>query len=192
VPTDDHSSTQPSDEALMAAYCAGDANGFNALYARHQGKLYRYVLRTVQAPQVASDVFQDTWMKLVQAADSWKAAQLVAPWLYTVARNRALDHIKLFKNQVYETPEIETASDAQLDEDLSGLLHNQRLGAALIAAVEALPLVQREAFLLQTEAGMALEAIAQITDAGIETVKSRLRYARATLKTVLKQGGWHD
>jgi RNA polymerase sigma-70 factor, ECF subfamily len=176
----------------MAAYCAGDANGFNALYARHQGKLYRYVLRTVVAPQVASDVFQDTWMKLVQAVDGWKPAQMVAPWLYTVARNRALDHVKLFKNQVYETPEFEIANDDGKDDDLSSVLHNQRLGAALIAAVETLALPQREAFLLQTEAGLSLEDIAQVTGAGIETIKSRLRYARTALKAVLKQGGWHE
>jgi RNA polymerase sigma-70 factor, ECF subfamily len=179
----------------MAAYCAGDANGFNALYARHQGKLYRYVLRTVVAPQVASDVFQDTWMKLVQAVEGWKSAQMVAPWLYTVARNRALDHVKLFKNQVYETPEFETADEDGKGyeyDDLSNILHNQRLGAALIAAVETLALPQREAFLLQTEAGLSLEDIAQVTGAGIETIKSRLRYARAALKTVLKQGGWHE
>ena len=178
----------------MAAYCAGDADGFNVLYTRHQGKLYRYVLRTVVAPQVASDVFQDTWMKLVQAAPAWNAAQLVAPWLYTVARNRALDHVKLFKNQVYETPAFETIADdnANDDDDLSSLLHNQRLGAALIAAVETLPLPQREAFVLQADVGLSLDEIANITGANIETVKSRLRYARAALKAVLKQGGWHD
>jgi RNA polymerase sigma-70 factor (ECF subfamily) len=178
----------------MAAYSAGDTNAFNTLYARHQGKLYRYVLRTVVAPQVASDVFQDTWMKLVQAVEGWKPAQMVAPWLYTVARNRALDHVKLFKNQVYETPEFETVEEGDdgEDGDLSLVLHNQRLGAALIVAVETLAPPQREAFLLQTEAGLSLEDIAQVTGAGVETIKSRLRYARAALKTVLKQGGWHE
>lgn len=185
----------------MAAYCAGDAGSFNALYARHQARLYRYVLRTVAAPQVASDVFQDVWMKLVQAASSWRAEQAVAPWLYAVARNRALDHVKLFKNQVHETPAYETAeaalgsqdeAGAGLDYDIADLVHNQRLGAALIAAVEALPTLQRDAFLLQTEAGLSLEAIAQLTETPIETVKSRLRYAKTALKSTLKQGRWHD
>jgi RNA polymerase sigma-70 factor (ECF subfamily) len=177
----------------MAAYCAGDATGFNALYARHQAKLYRYVLRTVVAPQVASDVFQDTWLKLVQAVADWQPTQMVAPWLYTVARHRALDHVKLFKNQVYESAEFEVAEDNGLDvDDVSSLLHNQRLGVALVAAVESLALPQRDAFLLQAEAELSLEDIAQITGTGIETVKSRLRYARATLKTVLTKGGWHD
>lgn len=183
----------------MAAYCAGDAGSFNALYARHQGRLFRYVLRTVLAPQVASDVFQDVWMKLVQAAASWSPAQKVAPWLYAVARNRALDHVKLLKNQVLESPTFEAAdadSDASKDDalthDIADLLHNQRLGAALIAAIEALPLVQREAFLLQIEAGLSLDEIAQLVGAPIETVKSRLRYAKNALKTTLKQGRWHD
>lgn len=176
----------------MAAYAAGAADAFNALYARHQAKLYRYVLRTVQAPQVANDIFQDTWMKLVQAAPTWNASQSVAPWLYTLARNRALDHVKLFKNHVYETPEFETAIEDGADEDLSALLHNQRLGAALIAAVESLPLAQREAFVLQADAGMSLDEIATLTHTNTETVKSRLRYARAALKATLKQGGWHD
>lgn len=193
MPEPTNPAAQPSDEALMAAYCAGSAESFNTLYARHQAKLYRYVLRTVQAPQVAGDVFQDAWMRLIQAAPSWNPQQNVASWLYTVARNRALDHVKLFKNQVYQTPELEVIEDtAALDEDLSQLLHNKRLGAALIAAVEALPLVQREAFLLQTEAGLPLEVIGQITGANTETVKSRLRYAKNALKTTLKQGGWHD
>ncbi len=185
----------------MAAYCAGNAGSFNTLYARHQARLYRYVLRTVLAPQVASDVFQDVWMKLVQAASSWRAEQAVAPWLYAVARNRALDHVKLFKNQVHEAPTYETAEAATgtpddegagLDYDIANLVHNQRLGVALIAAVEALPPLQRDAFLLQTEAGLSLEAIAQLSSTPVETVKSRLRYAKNALKITLKQGGWHD
>jgi RNA polymerase sigma factor (sigma-70 family) len=200
--SDSNRDHEPSDEALMAAYGTGDAAAFNTLYARHQGGLYRYVLRTVQAPQVASDIFQDTWMKLVQALAHWNTEQRVAPWLYTVARNRALDHVKLFKNQVHETPEYESTSDeptpsqsshdAALDNDLAHVLHNQRLGAALIAAVEQLPDVQREAFVLQADAGMSLDEIATLTKVGAETVKSRLRYAKTALRTTLQKGGWHE
>jgi RNA polymerase sigma factor (sigma-70 family) len=195
---------EPSDEALFAEYRAGDASAFNRLYARHQGALYRFVLRTVQAPQVASDIFQDTWMRLVQTQQVWRTDQSVAAWLYTVARNRALDYLRLFKNQVYETPEFEaaldgaenhssqTGSEAALDHDLADVLNNQRLGAALIAAVEQLPLAQREAFVLQADSGMSLEAIAALTQVGLETVKSRLRYAKTALRMSLKTGGWHD
>lgn len=185
-----------NDEALMARYQLGDGAAFNMLYARHQAPLYRYILRTVLAPQVAGDVFQDAWLKLVQAANTWHSEQKVAPWLYTVARNRALDHVRAFKNQVFAEPDYDVlpmGSEADLDRlELGHVVHNQHLGAALIAAIEALPVPQREAFVLQADAGMGVDDIAQLTQSPSETVKSRLRYARTALRTALKQGGWHD
>ena len=178
----------------MRQYAQGDAAAFNVLYARHQGGLYRSVLRLVQAPQVAGDVFQDVWIKLVQASADWRSEQTVAPWLYTVARNRAMDHLRAFKNQVFADPEVDALpadSDASAL-DLGTIVHNQHLGAALFSAVEALPLAQREAFVLQQDAGMDLDTIAQLTQSGVETVKSRLRYAKAALRVALQKGGWHD
>ncbi len=66
-------------------------------------------------------------------------------------------------------------------------LQSREQGAALIAAVEALPAPQRQAFLLQAEAGMNVEDIAAATGVSFETAKSRLRYARSSLRQTLRE-----
>jgi RNA polymerase sigma factor (sigma-70 family) len=103
---------EPSDDALMHAYAAGDAAAFELLYARHQAGLYRFVRRLLGRALAAQadEVFQDTWMKLVQQRGRWvsqdgaQALQASDPealpsagtasvrtWLYTVAHHRVVD-----------------------------------------------------------------------------------------------------
>src|ERR1700704_523541 len=81
-----------ADEQLMLAYAGGDAGAFEALYARHKGALYRFVLRSVKARGEAEELFQEIWMRAIEARGRYAPQAKFSTWLYTIAHNRLVDH----------------------------------------------------------------------------------------------------
>src|SRR6202158_3045286 len=82
------------DEQLMLAYAGGDAGAFEALYARHKGPLYRYVLRSVKSRGEAEELFQDVWMRVVEARERYAPQSRFTTRLYTTAHHRLTDHCR--------------------------------------------------------------------------------------------------
>ncbi len=76
----------------MLAYAAGDAAAFDALYARHKGGVYRYLLRHCGNAGTADELFQDVWMNVIRARASYAPSAKFATWLYRIAHNRVIDH----------------------------------------------------------------------------------------------------
>ena len=168
----------------MLAYRQGDAGAFQALYARHKGPLYRFVLRAVKERALAEELYQEIWMRVIEARGRYAVRAKFTTWLYTIAHHRLADHwrkrgLKLVEALEADDPpaprDFEPEARAQGRQDL------QRLAAALAALPEA----QRETFLLHEEAGMTVGEIAAATGATEEAAKSRLRYALAKLREAL-------
>ena len=183
--------TSDADCALMLAYAGGDASAFDRLYARHSGGTYRYFLRSLRNEALAQELFQDLWMNLIRARTSYLVEARFATWLYRMAHNRLIDHYR--RTSVVELVALETGED-ESESALADTTPGPEPAAAarqaarqLLSQVEALPAAQREAFLLQEEGGLSLAEIAAATGAGIETVKSRLRYAMARLRDGMKE-----
>src|SRR5215470_20187126 len=84
----------PSDEELMLAYAAGEGAAFDALYDRHKGGVYRYLLRQCRQPAVAAELYQDVWMNLIRARASYAPTAKFTTWLYRLAHNRMIDHFR--------------------------------------------------------------------------------------------------
>ena len=184
-------SAASSDEDLMLAYAAGDAAAFDTLYARHKGGVYRYLLRQCRQPGVADELFQDVWMNLIRARESYAPTAKFTTWLYRLAHNRMIDHFRASGHLMLVSADDEAHEDAVVSLPAARATQpelrteNRELGERLRAAVSTLPPAQREAFLLQQEAEMSLAEIAALTGVGVETVKSRLRYAVAKLRAEL-------
>ncbi|MDP3310321.1 MAG: RNA polymerase sigma factor [Polaromonas sp.] len=185
-----------ADEALMLRYAAGDIAAFDTLYARHELGVWRYLLRSVRVQAVADDLLQDVWFSVARSAAAYEVKARFKTWLFTLAHNRLVDHFRTAKNHV------SLDGDSENDNGEGGLadtlasdsgfgpvrqLQSREQAAALIAAIERLPAEQREAFLLQAEAGLSVEDIASATSVPFETAKSRLRYARSSLKQWLQE-----
>ena len=184
--------TETRDEDLMLAYAAGDAAAFDALYARHKGGVYRYMLRHCGHAGVADELFQDVWMNVIRARASYVPSAKLTTWLYRIAHNRLIDHWRA-------TGHIELVShgpDDDTDDPLDALpaapgdepevrASAREAARRLKAAFATLPAAQREAFLLHQEGGLELAEVAALTGTGVETVKSRIRYAIAKLRTEL-------
>jgi RNA polymerase sigma factor (sigma-70 family) len=182
----------PSDEQLMRSYAGGDARAFETLYDRHALPVWRFVQRSVQNAALADDLVQDVWFSVVRQAPQYEARAKFRTWLFTLAHHRVVDHWRTHKNHASLDAESEDGSAlADMLAAESGFgperrLDSRELAQALLDALAALPEVQREAFLLQAEAGMSLAEIAQATGVSQETAKSRLRYARARLRETLE------
>jgi RNA polymerase sigma-70 factor (ECF subfamily) len=176
----------PEDSALMLRYRDGDVVAFETLYRRHNDALYRYLLRLCRQPQQAEDVFQEVWSKIIKARDSYRPTAKFTTFLYRVAHNCFIDHIRRNKRhtQIADVePDTQPSADDQPDEQTERSLARRRLNAALLE----LPDEQRDVFLLHEEAGLNLEQIASITDSNRETTKSRLRYAVRKLRVAIDE-----
>jgi RNA polymerase sigma factor (sigma-70 family) len=198
-------STAPEDDdRLMRAYAQGDARAFERLYERHQAALYRYVRRVLgrEAGTQADEVFQDTWLRVVNARERWQPqGATFRTWLFTIAHHRAVDRLRQSGREVSATvdddeqhspfepadaapwslwPAATTASDAVADRTFW-----RAAGARLLDCLDGLPPAQRSVFLLHHEDGLALDELARALELGFETAKSRLRYAMAKLRTCM-------
>jgi RNA polymerase sigma-70 factor (ECF subfamily) len=182
-----------SDEALIGRYAGGDAAAFDALYRRHEMRIWRYLVRNVGSRATADELTQEVWFAVAREAPRYEPSARFTTWLFTIAHNRMIDSIRTNRRHMsLETLGHEAASVvAQLTAEpstgpLEATAARERAGAVL-QAVGLLPGEQRQAFLLQIEGDLSVEEIAAITNSSFETTKSRLRYARTKLRELLKE-----
>jgi RNA polymerase sigma factor (sigma-70 family) len=173
------------DEQLMLAYGGGDAAAFETLYKRHRGRLYRFVVRSIKSRAVAEELFQEVWMRVIEARASYAPKARFTTWLYTIAHNRMVDHWRRAGLSVVSLDGEDVSDGAG---DPARHAEARQALARFAAALEALPPAQREVFLLHEEAGLSLAEIAVATGANEEAAKSRLRYAMAKLKAAAGDG----
>lgn len=173
-----------SDEVLYAAYRKGDMSAFDTLYSRYQQTLYLFLLRRGLTESQAQDAFHDCWMKLIGEQQHFDGMQFRA-WIFRVARNMSIDYFR--RAAVRESVSDEEALDKQLHSLSSETVVQDRDCLHLLRhSIAQLPFEQRDAFLLQHEAGLSLQQIAEVMSVGRETIKSRLRYALQQLKQLLE------
>jgi RNA polymerase sigma-70 factor, ECF subfamily len=183
---------EPLDEdaGLMLRYREGDAGAFLLLYARHKGPLYRYLLRQVRNAGAAADLFQEVWSRLVANRARYEARAKFATYLFHIAHNCTMDFFRR-DLRVQQAARADDATAPLGEPEVpehqrpDGIAEFAEQQSALLAALGSLPQMQREAFLLHEEAGLTIEEIARVMDVGVETAKSRLRYAIRKLKKSL-------
>ena len=181
--------TQPgSDEELMQRYASGDPDAFQRLYEHHRGGLYRYFLRQ-SSPDVADELFQDVWARVIQARKRYRPEAAFKTWLYTLARNRLVDHWRREGRRPLESLDDDCPVPAARDAGPGPqrLVDLRECIEQLLQLVTGLPAEQRQVFLLRHEAGMSLAQIAETMSTKAETAKSRLRYAMERLRAAIAQ-----
>ena len=179
---------EPADETLMLGYARGDARAFEALYTRHKGALFRFVLRSVKSAGEAEELAQEIWMRIIGARAGYEPRAKFTTWLYSIAHNRLVDHwrarglaVVSLDDDHADPPEPAAGPEAEPERMLEASQAARRLAAALAA----LPFAQREAFLLHQEGGLTTAQIARATGSNEEAAKSRLRYAVRKLKEAI-------
>jgi RNA polymerase sigma-70 factor (ECF subfamily) len=177
------------DAELLRAHVAGEPQAFARLYDRYDRASFLFLRRILGGAQgdAAEDLHQETWIAVSRNAAAFDPARSGFPaWLFTIARRKAWDHFRRQKVAVLAAASDEAAMSVP-DPGQNPLeqVQSRELAQEIVAAVEALPMEQRGAFVLFTQAGLSLEEIAEVTGVAVETAKSRLRYARAKLRQSL-------
>jgi RNA polymerase sigma-70 factor (ECF subfamily) len=177
------------DIGWMLRYREGDDAAFAALYARHKGPLYRYLLRLVRNAGAAADLFQDVWSRVIATRARYEPRAKFATYLFQIAHNCAMDFFRRDANtraalgEFHSRPFADAeAPEHQRPDRIAEFAEQQ---SAFLSALSALPREQRETFLLHEETGLSIEEIARVTDVPVETAKSRMRYAVRKLKSSL-------
>jgi len=173
----------------VVAVQRGDRDAFAALMARYQNRLYRYLLRWVRDHAAAEDLFQQTWMRILASLHRYDAGRNFDAWLFAIARNLVMDHLRSRKPDSIEEPVAEGLSlSDSIATDVPGaleqLLRSER-AAQVQRALESQPPVFREILSLRFEEEMKLEEIAEVLSVPLGTVKSRLARALEHLRTVM-------
>lgn len=187
----------PPDETLMLRYQQGDRSAFAQLVRRHQMPLFNFALRQVRVPQVAEDVVQEAFVRVVQNATEFKHEARFTTWVYTITRNLCIDHLR--KRALRKHPSLDESRGEEGDgptlgeqtADPKASVEREATGTELkeriVRAVDTLPDEQREVFLMREVSNLPFKEIAEITGVPENTVKSRMRYALERLQEALSE-----
>jgi RNA polymerase sigma-70 factor (ECF subfamily) len=183
-----------SDEMLMVKYQRGDTRAFCELVSRHNARVYNFILRFLRDPLSAEDLTQEVFYRVVKYAADFKHESRFPTWLYTIARNLCVDHIRKQKYRRHASLDEQPASSGDSptkglpqarEPDAERATGDREIGAVIVLALYDLPEEQREVFLLREFAGLPFKEIALATGVPENTVKSRMRYALERLQEAL-------
>lgn len=181
--------SEDEDAQLMLAYARGEMRAFETLYARHRGALYRYLMRQARDGEIANDLFQEVWSRVIVNRARYQPRAKFRTFLFTLAHNCFIDHCRRLKSRPAgssiddaDAADLLATDDAALPDVV---LERDEMSQRYRAALAALPAEQRDVYLLHEESDLSLEDIARVTGVGAETAKSRLRYAVGKLKAAL-------
>jgi RNA polymerase sigma-70 factor (ECF subfamily) len=183
--------TQHGTDAALARMRKGDLDALTLVMDEYEARLLRFLVRLVKQQPVAEDLFQLTWLRVMEKIKSYDPARDFAPWLFTIARHLALDHLRRYQPESLDEPlpsgdHREDSIPHHKPGAMEALLAEER--AILLArAMVELPLIFREVLTLRFEEEMKLEEIAAFLKVPLSTVKSRLRRGLDSLRTTLQE-----
>ncbi len=181
-----------ADEVLMERFRKGDARAFERLLERHEKAVYNFIFRLVRDRELAHDLLQETFLRVVKNAKGYSPKAKFTTWLYTIARNQGIDALRRAKHRRH--PSLDQAQGPDPDgrtlmDKLPGNSDDgfERTDASEIrvrveAAIDRLSDEQREVFVMREFQQMPFKDIAGVVGVSENTIKSRMRYALENLR----------
>lgn len=182
-----------NDQDLVQAYIKGDQTAIETLISRHRSKVYTYILLTVKNQPLAEDLFQETFIKVVQSLRGGKYRDngRFLSWVIRIAHNLVIDHFRKEKqmNAVSnDNTEVDLFNSRKFsDRNVEELIVTRQIKAELRELINRLPADQREVVLLRHFGELSFKEIAQQTDVSINTALGRMRYALINLRKLIKE-----
>lgn len=169
-------------ELLVLRCRKGDRSALEGLVGQWGNRIFYYVRRLLDNDEDAWDAHQETWLKVARSIGSLREARVFPKWLYRIARNTAISHLRgRYAEQAViddaDLGEIEAKSDPFTFEDAEQVHY----------ALEKLSLPHREALTLFFLEDLSIEEIAEVLEVAVGTVKSRLHFAKRTLRAIIEQ-----
>ena len=182
-----------SDEELALLYVEGDNRAFDVLLTRNQQKLYSYILFVVRDPEVANDVFQDTFVKVITKLQEGKYTNCgkFSFWLTRIAHNVIMDGYRRQKSEHIVEPtednDLSNLGDELLDMNAENQFVNEQVLKDVRKMMNMLPPTQREVCYMRYYQEMSFKEIAEATGVSINTALGRMRYAILNLRRMARE-----
>jgi RNA polymerase sigma-70 factor, ECF subfamily len=176
-----------SDEALIKRIAAGDKLAMQVLFARHQVRVYRFILRLVRDQSVAEELIGEVFLDVWRQADRFEGRSTASTWLLAIARYKALSALRRRTDQELDEERAATIEDPGDNPEVSVLKKNK--GEVLRQCLTALTPEHREIIDLVYYHEKSVEEVAQIVGINENTVKTRMFYARKRLSELLNAAG---
>jgi RNA polymerase sigma-70 factor (ECF subfamily) len=183
-----------TDETLALLYVGGDNRAFDELLTRNQQKLYSYILFVVRDPELANDVFQDTFVKVITRLQEGKYTDSgkFEFWLTRIAHNIIMDSYRQQRSEhIVEPTEDNDLSNLRSEDVMDINRENEYVNAQVMKDVrhmmEALPAPQREVVYMRYYQDLSFKEIAEMTGVSINTSLGRMRYALINMRRMAKQ-----
>ncbi len=182
-----------NDQDLVQAYIKGDQSAIETLINRHRSKVYTYILLTIKNQQLAEDLFQETFIKVIQSlrGGKYKDNGRFLSWVIRIAHNLIIDHFRKEKqmNSVSnDDSEVDLFNSKKFsDNNIEEVIVHSQIKSELRSLINELPADQREVVLLRHYGELSFKEIADQTDVSINTALGRMRYALINLRKLIKE-----
>ncbi len=183
-----------ADQELISLYLSGNEGAFAQLLKRHKDRLFRYINSKVRDADLANDIFQDAFMKVIMTMKSgnYNEEGKFLPWLMRISHNLIIDHFRK-TNKVRFLSESRTLNEEftifhKLSTDEKNYLEERcetELESQMLGLLDHLPAMQREIIQMRIFQDMSFKEIAEMEDVSINTALGRMRYALINMRKLI-------
>ena len=182
-----------TDYELISSFINGDERSIELLILRHKSKVYSYINLYIRSRDLADDIFQDTFLKVVQSirAGRYQDDGKFISWVMRIAHNLIIDHFRHEKqmgivyNDDYDTDLFNSRRLA--DDNVEDIMVRRQVLRDVRSLINGLPEDQREVVIMRHYAGMSFKEIADMTGVSINTALGRMRYALINMRKVMTE-----
>jgi RNA polymerase sigma-70 factor (ECF subfamily) len=180
------------DAALVKYYVAGDEGALEVLIKRHQSKIYGFILSKIADRDLADDIFQDTFIKVIHTlkSDRYNEEGKFLPWVVRIAHNLVMDYFRKekrigMKRDSEELPFFSFLKDE--GDTVESFMVKEQIEEDIRFLIKELPEDQQQVIMMRMYQDLSFKEIAEITDVSINTALGRMRYALLNLRKLIDQ-----
>ncbi len=173
-----------TDEKLFEDFRRGSAEGFEQLLDRYKAPLFSMILKRVRDADLAQDIFQETFMRVIERADTFERGRKFSPWVFRIASNLCVDYYRKARTRSevgMDRAGAEPIDGAAVEEKMEDRETREKIQAALDVLTEE----QRQVFIMREYSGMSFKEIAEATESNLNTVLGRMHAAIKKLRVEL-------
>ncbi|OYU79579.1 MAG: RNA polymerase subunit sigma-24 [Flavobacterium sp. BFFFF1] len=183
---------QTPDALLLKSYVAGDENALATLIKRHQSKLYGFIYSKVADRDIADDIFQDTFIKVIKTlkSNAYNEEGKFLPWVMRIAHNLIVDHFRRNKKMPMsrDTEEYSVFSYMSDNEpNIEAKMITMQIEKDLQKLIMELPDDQRDVLMMRIYQDLSFKEISDLTGVSINTALGRMRYALMNLRKIIEK-----
>jgi RNA polymerase sigma-70 factor (ECF subfamily) len=184
------------DRELITLYISGNEKAFETLLMRHKDKIYRFVYMKVRCQDLAHDIFQETFVKVINKfrLQEYNEEGKFLPWAMRIAHNLVIDHFRR-TSRVKMVSESSSLKDdysifntlSQTDKNVQEKLITDEIESQMVHLIDYLPAAQKSIIQMRIFQDMSFKEIAEIEDISINTALGRMRYALMNIRKIIEQ-----